>query len=83
MESLEEQTKKVEEYWDNFSETYSSFMDKNASVFLTTLINMVKIDQGQDILEIGCGASPLLPLILSRKSSTASYYATDLSNKLL
>ena len=44
MDSLEQQTKKVEQFWDNFADAYSNFHDKNASVFLNTLLDMIKIE---------------------------------------
>ena len=46
--------------------------------FYYTLINMMDISKGKNILEVACGTGGLIPLALQIKDKEACYLATDL-----
>ena len=47
--------------------------------FFYTLINILKIEETNNVLEIACGTGRLLPLVLVNKPSQCKYLATDIS----
>lgn len=51
--------------------------------FLLSLTNLMKLQEASNILEIGVGAGGHLSYMLNNKSSTASYYAIDISTTMI
>lgn len=74
--------KEIRQYWNENSENYL-LLDSNANGFYYTLINMLKIEMRKNILEVGAGGGFLYGYSMKRKSPSAQYYATDLSDSML
>lgn len=68
--------------WDNMTVIYPSF-DSAPQAFYFGIINMLQIEKAKNILEVGCGRCLLVPYCLELMSPEASYWATDLSPKMI
>lgn len=69
--------------WDHRAQSYSQLTDRRSAPLLLQLLNMVRLEQCDKIIEIGCGTSFLLPHMLQRKKTTAQLQVTDLSEQML
>ncbi len=58
-------------------------MDSAPQTFYFSLINILKLQEAHNILEVGCGRCTLLPFALQLKSPEASYLATDLTPNMI
>lgn len=74
--------KKIEEFWDDFSDDYSKY-DSGSNLLYLALINMLRIEKRDHILEVGAGTGFLYHHTLNSKKETAKYVATDISEKML
>ncbi|EAR95123.1 UbiE/COQ5 methyltransferase (macronuclear) [Tetrahymena thermophila SB210] len=72
----------LETFWDSFSEKYVT-QDNSINLFYFSLLNMIKFDQRNKILEVGAGGGYLLNHALKYKKPSAEYFATDLSENML
>lgn len=68
--------------WDVFADVYERF-DAGPQTFYFTLVNMLKLHQANNCLEIACGAGHLLNYAISAKKKEAQYVATDLSPEMV
>ena len=68
--------------WDGFSDTYEKF-DAGPQAFYFSLVNMLKLGEARNFLEIGCGAGHLLNYAISSKRKESQYVATDLSPEMV
>lgn len=44
---------------------------------------MLQVEKAKNILEVACGSAKMLPMVLNMKGKDASYFATDLSTKMV
>ena len=68
--------------WANLAEFYADH-DSTAQTFYFSLLNILKVHQAKNILEVGCGRSTLLPHAIQLKNPKAHYLATDISPEML
>jgi ubiquinone/menaquinone biosynthesis C-methylase UbiE len=76
-------TEEINKFWDGFSRYYSMYLEPNSCQGGLNLLNMLKIWEADDALEIGCGSGAILPMIISLKKQKANYIMTDLSEQML
>lgn len=62
---------------------YVKKAESTVAPLLLQLLNMVKIEDCDKILEVGCGGSYLLTHILQRKKNSAEIHLTDFSEQML
>jgi hypothetical protein len=72
----------IKKKWQTFTPHYY-MLDACPQLFYYTLVNMLKINQAKNILEVACGSGKLLPLALDLKSEETTYLATDLSPAMI
>lgn len=73
----------TQKFWSLYARSYAELTEPNVMTFALTLLNMLKIEDADTILEVACGSGKTLPIALSRKKPEALYYATDLSFEML
>ena len=56
----------LQSYWDQFVLGYAN-VEQNPAVFGLNLLNMLRIEAVDSILEAGCGPGMLIPEIIQRK----------------
>jgi ubiquinone/menaquinone biosynthesis C-methylase UbiE len=64
--------------WSSSAAAYQG-MDSCMQTGFYTLVNMLKLNEAKNILEVACGTGRLLPYALSLKQQSCHYYATDIS----
>lgn len=69
--------------WDKIAFSYAKLTDKRVSPLYLEVINMVKIEDCDKIIEVGCGGSYLIPHMLIRKKPTAELHISDISTQML
>jgi hypothetical protein len=57
----------IKKRWNQMSTVYVTF-DSAPQTFFYTLINMLKLNQAKNVLEIACGAGKLIPQVLDLKA---------------
>lgn len=68
--------------WDNMTAIYPTF-DSAPQGFYFSIVNLLEITKAKNILEVGCGRCLLVPYTLELKNPDATYFATDLSPKMI
>lgn len=58
-------------------------MDSATQTFYFSLINILRLHEAHNILEVGCGRCTLLPFSLQLKNPDANYLATDLTPDMI
>jgi ubiquinone/menaquinone biosynthesis C-methylase UbiE len=72
----------VKKYWENLARYYFGLGMNVISVEMT-MLSMLKIEQFNNILEVGCGPSFLLPELVNRKKKGSLLHICDLSSKMV
>lgn len=69
--------------WDQIALRYAKLTDRRIAPLYLELINMVKVEDCDKIIEVGCGGSYLIPHVLSRKKPSAELHISDISTQML
>ncbi|CAK70879.1 unnamed protein product (macronuclear) [Paramecium tetraurelia] len=72
----------LQKLWDSFSHKYTA-AQKNPSVFCFTLLNMLRIEDSDSIIDAGCGGGHLHQYIVEKKNPYARFVAFDFSNQMV
>lgn len=68
--------------WTMMSDVYVK-LDSSPQTFYYTLVNVMKLHEAKNILEVGCGKCLFLPYALQLKPQETPYLASDLTPKMI
>lgn len=72
----------VKQNWNDYSTEYNTF-DVGPQTLFSSLINIMRMEEAEKILEVACGTGKMLTYALERKNQNASYLASDLAPNMV
>ena len=74
---------KRKEFFDNHAENWDSYSKEESVSKISFLVNMMHLEQGMRILDVGCGTGILFPFIKKQTEEKGSVVALDISMNML
>jgi len=75
----------LKEYWNEFSQPFSNYIQQTTTATAFSLMTFLKLqlDEKQNVLEIGCGGGGAISIANAFRGKNTSYTALDISPQML